>query len=285
MLLFWAALAHSQSVYVYFDFNKSEITPRSRAILDSLTDSLDLLDRVELHGHCDSIGSSSYNEQLAKKRVNAVTQYLLNNGWEKQDILLAKGHGENQPFTNNQTPENRGLNRRVEIRIQRGIKTAPAPARVANNTKTTGAKNTEKQTNIPNLKQELNDTARKAGSNIVLRNLNFEGGRHIFLPESQPILEELLDAMIANPRLVIQVEGHICCEVTNGDGFDIDYSLRNLSYTRAKAVRDYLIQNGISPDRVTYKGLGHSMPIYPYPEKTEEERIANRRVEIKIIRK
>jgi outer membrane protein OmpA-like peptidoglycan-associated protein len=56
--------------------------------------------------------------------------------------------------------------------------------------------------------------------------------------------------------------------------------------TRAKMVYDYLLANGISPDRVLgYKGFGSSHPVYPIPEKSEEERIANRRVEIRIVEK
>lgn len=285
VVLLWAATAKSQSAFVYFDFNKSVITPRSMAVLDSLTDSLDLLDRVELHGHCDSIGSGSYNDQLARKRVDAVMQYLLKNGWEKSDILLARGHGENQPASDNHTPENRSLNRRVEIKILQARRTEAAPVRTTATKQTLSGGSNGTADYSRTLQQQLNDSAQKEGSNIVLKNLNFEGGRHFFLPESEPILTELLDAMINNPRLVIRVEGHICCEEYSGDGLDIDYNLKNLSLTRAKAVRDYLVKNGISPDRVSFKGLAHTMPIYPYPEKNEDERIANRRVEIKIIRK
>jgi len=36
---------------------------------------------------------------------------------------------------------------------------------------------------------------------------------------------------------------------------------------------------------LAYNGIGSNFPIYPIPEKNEEERIANRRVEILIVRK
>ena len=43
--------------------------------------------------------------------------------------------------------------------------------------------------------------------------------------------------------------------------------------------------NSFSTVRVSYKGFGHTTPIYPWPEKTEDEKMKNRRVEIKIISK
>jgi outer membrane protein OmpA-like peptidoglycan-associated protein len=103
--------------------------------------------------------------------------------------------------------------------------------------------------------------------------------------ESRPTLNELLAAMKDFPNLVIRVEGHICCQPGNVDGYDFDTRQYNLSAERAKAVMDFLIDNGISSERVSYVGLGHSNPIHPYPEETEEQKTMNRRVEIKIIKK
>jgi outer membrane protein OmpA-like peptidoglycan-associated protein len=59
----------------------------------------------------------------------------------------------------------------------------------------------------------------------------------------------------------------------------------DISLKRAKTVYNFLLSNGISADRITYKGFASSRPIYPLPEKNEEERVANRRVEILIIEK
>lgn len=255
--------AQSSSVFVHFAFDKYELSPATRATLDSLTDVLDTADRIELHGHCDAKGSNAYNDRLSARRVEAVRKYLLENGWETKDILVAAAHGENKPLASNNTDEQRSLNRRVEIRI--------IPARGSSEGKT--------------LSQQLADSTVKAGSNIVLPNILFIGGTHRFLPESYDALEELLNAMRQYPKLVIRVEGHICCEEGPGDGLDIDTRLQNLSSARARAVMDYLVENNIAAERLSFFGFGHSQPIYPYPEKSEEERKLNRRVEIKIIRK
>jgi outer membrane protein OmpA-like peptidoglycan-associated protein len=90
--------------------------------------------------------------------------------------------------------------------------------------------------------------------------------------------------MRVNPKLVIEIQGHICCVSHSGDS-PYGATGNGLSEERARSIYAELTGKGIEPNRVFYKGLGHSQPVYPYPEKNEEERIANRRVEIKIISK
>jgi len=81
------------------------------------------------------------------------------------------------------------------------------------------------------------------------------------------------------------VQGHICCQPDEREGLNLETANYTLSADRARAVREYLVLKGIAQHRVSSKGFGHSLPLYPYPERSEAERIANRRVEIKIIRK
>ena len=107
-----------------------------------------------------------------------------------------------------------------------------------------------------------------------MKNLNFHPGQDVLLPSSESTIRELLDIMNSNPKLKIAIEGHICCSIEDGN---------NLSGLRAKVVYDYLLNNQIKSSRISYKGFGSSKPIYPLPEKTEDERINNRRVEIRIV--
>jgi outer membrane protein OmpA-like peptidoglycan-associated protein len=51
-----------------------------------------------------------------------------------------------------------------------------------------------------------------------------------------------------------------------------------VSEARAKAIYDYLVQKGIDAKRLRYRGMGNYFPKVN-PEITEEDRIANRRVE------
>lgn len=96
----------------------------------------------------------------------------------------------------------------------------------------------------------------------------------ILLPESLPILTELVSQMSNNKKLKIEIQGNICCTIHDSS---------NLSTDRAMRVYEFLRSNGILANRMTYTGLGVTNPIYKIPELNESERIANRRVEIKII--
>jgi outer membrane protein OmpA-like peptidoglycan-associated protein len=109
---------------------------------------------------------------------------------------------------------------------------------------------------------------------LQLENLNFQLNTFAIVNESRGKLYELLIVMQQNPELSIDIQGHLCC-MTN--------DRNNLSYQRAKAISNFLRANGIENSRVTFQGFGVTKPIYPIPEKNEEERAANRRVEIQII--
>lgn len=269
IFLFCFSSGYAQSTFtVLFDFNKHTITPIAAEQLDSFLliekQALSTL-RVQLNGHCDAVGSDAYNNKLSNQRVAAVKNYLLSHGLLVDNIGDEIGHGKKVSLNENKTAEERQLNRRVEISFNKTAVTGPPEANT--------------------LKEKIADSTTKAGTNIVLQSINFEGGRHRFLPEAMPALKELLATMQTYPKLVIRVEGHICCQENNVDGLDTETGLINLSEARAKAVRDYLIENSIDPNRVSYKGFGHSSPIYAYPEKSEEERIKNRRVELRILSK
>ncbi len=116
----------------------------------------------------------------------------------------------------------------------------------------------------------------KVGELLNLKGLNFYNMSDVVLPDSRSILDELLQIMSNNPTLKIEIQGHICCNPSE---------IEDISLKRAKTVYNFLLSNGISADRITYKGFASSRPLYPLPEKNEEERVANRRVEILIIEK
>jgi OOP family OmpA-OmpF porin len=105
---------------VNFEFNKSSLTEDSKDILDEVAASLkerpDV--KVEIGGHCDSIGPQAYNQTLSQARAETVMQYLVDKG-VKAENLRAEGYGESQPIASNKTEAGRAQNRRVELkRIQ-----------------------------------------------------------------------------------------------------------------------------------------------------------------------
>ena len=71
---------------------------------------------VQVIGHTDTSGSSSYNQRLSARRAAAVTAILQQNGVQSGRIVSV-GRGESQPVQSNATASGRQANRRVEIVI------------------------------------------------------------------------------------------------------------------------------------------------------------------------
>jgi len=130
----------------------------------------------------------------------------------------------------------------------------------------------------------LRDSATKKGTLITLKDLNFYGSSHMLLPRSIPVLEDLLKAMKENPAIEIEIRGYVCCTPSDLDGYDMNSHTENLSVNRARIVYEYLQKHGIEASRLSYKGFGGSNKLYP-AEATDFEQEANRRVEIKIVKK
>jgi outer membrane protein OmpA-like peptidoglycan-associated protein len=246
---------------IFFTSNKSVLTWKATKKIDSTFHSNKnlLIDSVIINAYCDSIGSSSANDLLSLKRAGAVKAYLLQKKLADSTLIEMKGFGRRNPLNNNSTEALRALNRRAEIVIY----AKPAATREV------------KQT------ASFADTI-KAGEKFRLRNLNFFGGRHVLLPSSKPVLDSLVTILNQYPSMHIEIQGYICCMDVGVDGFDFDTGDPKLSVARAKTVYDYLVSKGIDSTRLTYKGFG-SRPIVP--ERSEEDRRMNRRVEIKVLTK
>lgn len=102
---------------ILFDYDKWNIKPLSYPALDEVVAVLeqnpDL--KAEIQGHTDSTGSAAYNMKLSRKRAESVTSYLEKKGI-RSDRLKSEGYGFAKPVVPNTTPENRALNRRVELK-------------------------------------------------------------------------------------------------------------------------------------------------------------------------
>jgi outer membrane protein OmpA-like peptidoglycan-associated protein len=122
------------------------------------------------------------------------------------------------------------------------------------------------------------------GKTLVFEDILFYTEEARILPESAPSLETLLKTMKQYPGLVVEIDGHVNCPVGQ-EGCDtkaMQTSNMNLSVARAKAVVDYLIQNGIEERRLSYKGYGATKMLYP-DARSEDKKKHNRRVEVLII--
>ena len=109
----------------FFDFDKYFIKPEGKAKLDDLvakTKGLNL-EVIIAVGHTDNIGTMAYNQKLSERRANAVKDYLVSKGIEKNRIYT-EGKSFKQPIASNSTAEGRAKNRRTEIEVV-GTRAAP----------------------------------------------------------------------------------------------------------------------------------------------------------------
>jgi OOP family OmpA-OmpF porin len=106
----------------------------------------------------------------------------------------------------------------------------------------------------------------------VLTGVNFDTAKWDIQSGYYPILDGVVAILQKNPSMKLEIEGH-----TDNRGA-ADYN-RQLSENRAKAVMDYFITRGISPDRLSAKGYGFSKPADS--NATAAGRARNRRVELK----
>ncbi len=106
--------------HLIFEQGKAHIDPGSYQELDEVVEMMRDNTRIviQLEGHTDNVGSSKANLKLSQKRVDAVKRYLVSNGVSGKRIKT-KAFGGSQPVSNDDTPEGRNLNRRVEMRILR----------------------------------------------------------------------------------------------------------------------------------------------------------------------
>jgi len=114
----------------------------------------------------------------------------------------------------------------------------------------------------------------KFGETVVLKNIFFETASYGLLPESKVELDKLVNFLNNNPTIRIEIGGH-----TDNVGKPEDNQV--LSENRAKAVKEYLVANGIAANRIQYKGYGETQPIDT--NDTVEGRAHNRRTEFMVL--
>jgi len=261
---------------IYFDFDIDEADDRSEKRLDAWIAQNQGAEILKIYGYADSIGNADYNIDLSQRRAIHVQEEL---AAAKANFfsqgLEVKGFGETRAFSANRSSdrivvihyktadlqkETLAVTQEVPVNIPPRVLTetpSPAPSSAPIHASVT------EQVRVA-----------KKGDKIILRGMNFHNNSDLPLNESHPMMKELLDIMNDNPNLKIDIQGHICCQKKEtGD----------ISLKRAKAIHRFLQLNGIKSDRLSYQSFGSTRPIYPLPEKNEEERVANRRVEIEIL--
>lgn len=244
----WNAISQKK-ITLYFETNSSELSKNELEKFNSFVKTKDLK-IIKVVGFCDLRSSDKYNDSLALERANFVASLIRLT--TSSSVFEVKSKGENF----NQL-KNLDLNRKVEIhfKIERG-----ASIKINND-------------------KELSEVVAKSkiGDKLVLKNLNFYDRTDILYPESYKTREELLKVLKENTKLKIEIQGHICCSKEKDE--------EEIALKRCIGTVEYLVINGIDKSRLRYKSFDATQPIFPIPEKNEEQRKANRRVEILIIDK
>lgn len=231
---------------VFFDFNKDFPNQSSILSLNEWIANNKDIEITKLLGFCDSIDTRDYNKHLALRRIESVRELLEKSGLKFNKNLDKIAYGKDFKQSKIQAE-----NRRVTI-----FYTEIAP------------KSTESE-----FSKQLKNS--KVGETIKLPNIYFFNNSARIVPKSESSLYDLLCAMEENPKLKIEIQGHICCQ-TLSDKNDV-------STARARAIYNYLLRNKIDRKRMSFKGFGVTRPIHKIPESNETEADENRRVEILIL--
>ena len=102
---------------VLFASGKWELLPIAKDRLDQVAVALqntDASQKIVVEGHTDSTGPDSENLKLSEDRAKSVREHLVSKGVASNRIS-AVGKGESVPVSDNNSPEGRANNRRVEI--------------------------------------------------------------------------------------------------------------------------------------------------------------------------
>ena len=246
-----------QKFDVFFDFNKEVPNAKSTVELNKWIDQNSNSEITAFYGFADSTDANLYTKELSARRIRSVRNIMIANNIAIISDAVEKSFGED--FTPSAVIE---LNRKVTLLYRQ-------PDQLS--------KGSESSTNdsIATPVAELFRNKRQ-GDVIRIENIHFYRNKEEIIPESEPILEELFEVMSKNPKLGIEIHGHICCNSNSND--------TRLSYRRAKFIFTFLLNKGIALNRLAYKGFGSARRIYAIPEQNHYQQLANRRVEILIVR-
>ncbi len=111
-----------ESLAVYFEYDKSDLTPRAARQLEIVAGLLksDPARKLQISGFADALGPENYNYKLSQRRADTVRTKLNQLGVNPAQIV-SQGFGETKPLAPNQKddgtddPEGRSINRRTEI--------------------------------------------------------------------------------------------------------------------------------------------------------------------------
>ena len=127
----------------------------------------------------------------------------------------------------------------------------------------------------PEVEKETEVIIKKEENKILLDNVLFITGYSYLTMGSKRVLNNVAETL-KKESFSFVIQGHVCCTEGESDAVDRKTNKKNLSIARAKFVYDFLLEKGISKDRMSYEGLAHKFPLGGSEDK-------DRRVEILIL--
>jgi outer membrane protein OmpA-like peptidoglycan-associated protein len=102
---------------ILFDTGSDRLKPESAAVIKSIASGLQANAglNLKIEGHTDSSGDAALNQDLSKRRAEAVKQVLVAQFQIDAARLTTDGLGATKPLASNDTPQGRAQNRRVEF--------------------------------------------------------------------------------------------------------------------------------------------------------------------------
>ena len=103
---------------IRFELGSAKVSPDSYETIEKIANLLkeNPSYALKVSGHTDNQGDSGYNMTLSKERAQNIQKVLASFGVAKERVQTA-GYGDTQPLVDNDSEENRKLNRRVEFKI------------------------------------------------------------------------------------------------------------------------------------------------------------------------
>ena len=104
---------------IHFKFNSAELEFESQTVLEHNASVLikNPESMILISGHADSIGSRKVNQNLSKRRVDVVYNFLVDLWGIDSSRVIRNWEGEENPVRDNSTLRGRAYNRRVEFKI------------------------------------------------------------------------------------------------------------------------------------------------------------------------
>jgi outer membrane protein OmpA-like peptidoglycan-associated protein len=261
------------SISIFYKIDKYKLTEYHKTKINIFLKNLDTTNiyKVKIVSSADYLGTDNYNFILAENRAKEIKKILLSKYPNLFTTIKTINKGEISEKEKEQIDKLNGnvKNRKTSILFLKSSQTKYNQSK-------------KKKVYIYNPTKKEFELA--VGKKFVLEKLIFHRGTSIIQQRSQRSLRNLLRFLKENPKVEVEIRGHLCC---NAGFYQPDKSKviplesTNLSTKRARLVYKYLVKNGIKSKRLTYHGYGFQTPLY-YPEITQKNKSLNKRVEIVI---